>query len=79
MHSITCHARSQTFRARLKAIATGVSFYDTKGQSVDMLSFIADVKNFDPDAVDDDLGALPAANFERKSGKAKAGEIQTLI
>ena len=44
-----------------------------------MLSFIADVKNFDPDAVDDDLGALPAANFERKSGKSKAGEIQTLI
>ena len=63
------HKLSQAFRARLKAIAKGVSFYNTKGESVDMISFIEDVKNFDPDAVDDDLGGLPQASFEPQSGK----------
>ena len=73
MHCDCLRIPSQEFRARLKSIATGVSFFDTKGNSVDILTFIEDVKNFDPDAVDDDLGSMPAANFETKAGKSKAG------
>ena len=73
MHCDCLRIPSQEFRARLKIVATGVSFFDTKGNSVDILTFIEDVKNFDPDAVDDDLGSMPAANFERKAGKSKAG------
>ena len=48
----------KTFRARVKKCCKGLSFYSPEGTSVDMITFIDAVKNFDPDALDDDLSTL---------------------
>ena len=47
----------QTCRARIKLTSHSISFYNPKGESVDMMQFIDDVKNFDPDAIDDETSA----------------------
>ena len=52
---------TKEFRARLKSVARGITFYSPKGTSVNMMEWLDDVKNFDPDALDDDLASLPQA------------------
>ena len=49
---------SPEFRARVKLAVKGLSFYAPDGNSVDIFTFIDAVKNFDPDALDDDLSTL---------------------
>ena len=48
----------KAFRARVKLACCAISFYDHKGQGVSMEEFITAAKDFDPDAVDDDLSTL---------------------
>ena len=48
----------KAFRARIKLAVVALSFYDTKGSNVDMMTFINDVQAFDADKVDDDLSTL---------------------
>ena len=49
---------SKEFRARVKLAVKGLSFYTPDGNSTDMITFIEAVKNFDPEALDDDLSTL---------------------
>ena len=67
----------QTCRARLKLASHSISFYNPKGDNVDMMQFIDDVKNFDPDAIDDDLSSLPQVTPSEKKDSNSAGSPST--
>ena len=67
----------QTCRARLKLAAHSISFYNPKGDNVDMMQFIDDVKNFDPDAIDDDLSSLPQVTPNEKKDSNSPGSPAT--
>ena len=67
----------QTCRARIKLASHSISFYNTKGESVDMMQFIDDVKNFDPDAIDDDLSSLPQVTPKDKKDSNSRGSPAT--
>ena len=48
----------KSFRARIKLACTGLSFFSPTGDELSLTDFVEAVKNFDPDAVDDDLSSL---------------------
>ena len=62
---------SKEFRARVKLAVKGLSFYAPDGTSVDMVTFIGAVKNFDPDALDDDLSTLCSSKVAPDTPAAK--------
>ena len=59
----------KAFRTRMKMAAAGITFYAPDGKSVDMVQWIEQIKNFDPDELDDDLSTVPSA-IKRESDES---------
>lgn len=50
--------QDKSFCARIKKVVKNISFYAPSGESVDLLTFIDEVKSFNMDEVDGDLSTL---------------------
>ena len=60
------------FRARVKLACRAISFYNHSAQGVSMEDFIRAAKDFDPDAVDDDLSTLRPSQVQPDTPSKKA-------
>jgi len=59
--AVTCF-EDKVFCARIKKAVKGLSFYNMAGQNVDMITFIEEVKSFDPSQLDSDLTSLGSSS-----------------